>query len=135
MSLVSRSYSSQYLHLGSHKNFVILFWYKYSMVFLPNQVLSSLLSPHALSPSCCCCPPSEWDGSRGEIFIAQRMSGHFLDLTYKACTEWWCVWQCYCAKNHLVLFSGYVCQTYYPYCKLKIKVLVFMLLCVTVCLF
>lgn len=34
-------------------------------------------------------------------------------------------------KIILVYFSGCVCQTFYPYCKLKIKVLVFMLLCVT----
>lgn len=47
--------------------------------------------------------PSEWDGSGGEkMFIAQKMSGHFWDLANKACTEWWCVWQYYCAKNNLV---------------------------------
>lgn len=37
---------------------------------------------------------------REEMPIAQRLTGHIWDLANKACTEWWCVWQYYCAKNN-----------------------------------
>lgn len=69
--------------------------------FFPNQVFSVLLSPHALSPSSCCCPNNGMV-EREKMLIAQRLSGHIWYLANKACTEWWCVWQSYCAKNHLV---------------------------------
>lgn len=52
------------------------------MVFLPNQVFSfSLESPYFVSLLLLL--PSEWDGREGEVFIAQRMSGHFGDLATK----------------------------------------------------
>lgn len=63
-----------------------------------SSIFHLLLSPHALSPSTCC--PENGMVEREEMFIAQRLSGHIWDLANKACTEWCCVWQYYCAKNN-----------------------------------
>lgn len=87
-----------------------------------SSIFHLLPSPYALSPSACCCPDNGMV-EREEMLIAQRLSGRIWDLANKACTEWWCVWQCHCAKRTLVEFSGCVMSNFYPYCKLKLKYL------------